>query len=215
MQPGQFPPWLFGLLTTHLYSQLSPTPPSQAWEVVSYYCSVVKFSHLNKPPKGWPCSLPPAQISGTCHMAKPFLHTASWVRTNPNKPPCQPCSDHQVIFRSSSNLGRVSLVSALWSSLPNWVPPSPFFQGWCDKVCLPNLAEQTCTQKPGWGWGLASPVFPWCLTHNRCSVNNYCSNKQTQQLQCQSVTSLQNCKRSLCPLHTEACQHYTLSFPPI
>ena len=152
-------------------------------------------------------------------MAKPFLHTASWVRTNlphttpPPQTPCQPCSDHQVIFRSSSNLGQVSLVSALWSSLPNWVPPSPFIQGLCVKVCLPHLAEQTYTQEPGWGWGLASPVFPWCLTHNKCSINNYCSNRQTQQLPCQSATSLQNCKCSLCPLQTEACQHYTLISP--
>ena len=135
-------------------------------------------------------------------MAKPFLHTASRVRTNlphtipPSKPPCQPCSDHQVIFRSNSSLGQASLVSALWSSLPNWVPPSPFIQGLCDKVCLPHLAEQTYAQEPGLGVGVGFTSLS--LVPDTWQVlNKYRSNKQTQQFQCQSVTALQNCKCSV------------------
>ena len=117
-------------------------------------------------------------------MAKSFLHTASRVRTNlphtipPPKPPCQPCSDHQVIFRSNSSLGQASLVSALWSSLPECLLPHSF-RDCVIKSVSPTWLNRLMHRSQGWGWGLASPVFPWCLTHDRCSINTVAISKHS------------------------------------
>ena len=139
-------------------------------------------------------------------MAKSFLHTASRVRTNlphtipPPKPPCQPCSDHQVIFRSNSSLGQASLVSALWSSLPECLLPHSF-RDCVIKSVSPTWLNRLMHRSQGWGWGLASPVFPWCLTHDRCSINTVAISKHSSFNASLSLHRRTANALFLCPLH--------------